>query len=292
MKRSYRWAIAAAMVSVLLLAGCDTVHEAAQTVKKDIQEVAAAAGDSVGNAAAGAAERLKREGEPVELSAEGEARADTVLHIDHRVGNIRLAAGDGDAVKVKTTIWFLKERSSYRNLSEQAVTSLIPKDGQLELITSSKEDTGRNLWDWADSKYGYSDFIIDYDIELPATVAGIDVASDVGEISVDGFRGTYRIHSDVGNIVVKEGRIAGTSDIGSNAGSVELRLNGIEEGGGLTARTDVGSIRAAFADSMKYTLKAESELGALSGVSNGEHEINGGGPPITLSTSVGPINVE
>ncbi|MEI0738550.1 hypothetical protein VQ056_21085 [Paenibacillus sp. JTLBN-2024] len=58
-----------------------------------------------------------------------------------------------------------------------------------------------------------------------------------------------------------DGHALGSSEIEADAGSLQLRMNGIEEGGSLTARTDVGSIRASFADTMKYTLQAESDLG-------------------------------
>lgn len=290
-KRSYQWAAAAVMVSGLLLTGCDTVNQAAQSVKEDLQQVTAAAGDSIGSAASGMADRIKRRGEPVELTARHEAGSDAVLDIDHKVGNIHLVPGAGDTVQVKTTIWFLKDRS-YQNLAEQAETSLIPEGGNLRLVTSAKDDPNRNLWDWAESKYGYADFIIDYKVEVPASVTGIDIASDVGEVNVDGFKGNYRIRNNVGNIVVNDGHVMGSSDIQADAGSLELRISGIEEGASLTARTDVGSIRAAFADTMKYTLLAESELGALNGVTSGKQAFNGGGPEISLLTSAGGITVE
>lgn len=291
MKRSYQWAVAGAILSGLLLTGCASVNEAAQSVKEDLQQVTAAAGDSIGNAASGMADRIKRSGKPLELTARHESGSETVLRIEHEVGNIRLVPVAGDAIQVKTTIWFLKD-TSYENLAEQAETSFLPEGGNLRLATSPKDDPERNLWDWAESKYGYSDFVIDYEIEVPGSVTGIDIASDVGEVNVEGFKGNYRIRNNVGNIVVLDGHALGASEIEADAGSLQLRMNGIEEGGSLTARTDVGSIRASFADTMKYTLQAESDLGAITGVPDGKREFNGGGAEILLQTSAGEITVE
>ncbi|MEI0738551.1 hypothetical protein VQ056_21090 [Paenibacillus sp. JTLBN-2024] len=94
---------------------------------------------------------------------------------------------------VKTTIWFLKDRfyeNSWRN--KRRLRSFRVAAATWRLTTSPKDDPERNLWDWAESKYGYSDFVIDYEIEVPGSVTGIDIASDVGEVNVEGFKRNYR----------------------------------------------------------------------------------------------------
>ncbi|MNN97581.1 hypothetical protein D3C81_2167760 [compost metagenome] len=59
----------------------------------------------------------------------------------------------------------------------------------------------------------------------------------------------------------------------------------------LTASSDVGAIKTTLVSGLNCTVKASSELGAISGVSKGKQDYNGGGPLLSLSTEIGAITV-
>lgn len=291
MHNYYKRAAAAATLSVMLLAGCDTVNDTAQKFRQDAHEVAQAAGDSVTGKMNSITDRIKSGGQHIERTAERDIGSESVLYIDHKVGSINIVPGAGKTASVKTTIWFLNEKS-YRSIVENAETSLVTKNGKLEIVTNPIGDPGRDLWEWAESKYGYSEFLIDYEIQVPAAIKSFDIANDVGSITMNHLNGTYQVDNNVGTIAVEDAQLAGKSSIKSEAGSVQIGISGMEKDSSLTAKTNVGSIHAALADTLACTLKLDSDLGIISGGSRGTTEINGGGPQITLSSSVGAISVE
>lgn len=291
MRNTYKGIGAAVILSAVLLAGCNEVDDAVQKVRQDAHEVATAAGSSVVGTVNGIGDRIKSKGEHIELAAEREIGSETVLQVDHKVGNITVVAGTGNKASVKTTIWFLNEKS-YRNIVDEAETTLVAKNGKLQIVTNPKGNPNDNLWDWAQSKYGYSEFMIDYEVQVPASLTDFEIENDVGQITMNNLSGMYQVDNSVGEIVVNGAQIKGKSSIKSEAGSVQLSISGIEKDSSLKVKTDVGSIHATLADDLACTLKLDSELGIISGASKGSSDIHGGGPLITLSSSIGAISVE
>ncbi|MDR0269188.1 DUF4097 family beta strand repeat-containing protein [Paenibacillus sp.] len=291
MNKSYRWIGAIAILSTALLAGCDTVSDAVQSVRQDVHEVVAATGDTVSGTTNDITDALMKNGEQLKLTAQREIGTETVLRIDHAVGNIALVPGSGNTLSVKTTVWFT-DKKSYRNIAEEAETSLVSTNGQLKIITNPKGNPSQDLWDWADSKFGYSRFKIDYEVEVPASITSFDITNNVGKITMDNLKGVYQVHSDVGEIAVGGAYISGESQIESNAGKLRLSISGMAEDSSLKAKTDVGSIHASFADQLSCTLETDSDIGLVSGASKGKQDINGGGPLVALSSSVGNITIE
>lgn len=291
MRNVYKWLAGGAVLSALLLAGCDAVNDAAQKVRQDAHEIAAAAGSSVVGTGNDIGERLKNSGEHIELSAERELGSETVLQVDHKVGSIKVGLTTGNTASVKTTIWFMNEKS-YQNIVEQAETSLVASNGKLEVVTNPKGSPEENIWDWAQSKYGYSEMMIDYEIQVPASITGFEIRNDVGGITMTNLSGIYAVSNQVGEIVVTGAHIQGSSSIESEAGSVQLAIGDMGKDSTLKAKTKVGSIHASLSDTLACTLKLDSELGIVSGAPKGSSDINGGGPLITLSSSVGAISIE
>jgi hypothetical protein len=162
----------------------------------------------------------------------------------------------------------------------------------LKIVTHPKDDPERNLWDWAHKKYGYSEFIIEYTVELPANVNRYEISSSVGNISLSGLNGTYDVHSDVGTIRLDGARIVGESRVQSETGSIKLGIDQMDSESSLKAGTEVGSINATLADSLECDLETNTELGQVTGATPGLNKINGGGPQLSLNTSVGAITVE
>ncbi|MOA64814.1 hypothetical protein D3C78_1909910 [compost metagenome] len=79
------------------------------------------------------------------------------------------------------------------------------------MYAHAKDDPEQDLWEWSESKYGFSDFSIDYEIGLPSNVTVLDVTNDVGETSLADITGEYQIQSDVGSIKISGAHFTGDS---------------------------------------------------------------------------------
>ncbi|MFU1797968.1 hypothetical protein ACM1RC_29205 [Paenibacillus azoreducens] len=303
--KSFRRFGAVALLSTVFLAGCGEVDEAMQNIKEEAVQTAdefVQAAKDEGNVAVRAADHLasdttnkvkdniRKKGKQLNLTAQREVGAETVLCIDHKVGDIKLVPGKGQTLSVKTTIW-AKDDKAYSRIEKEAETSFVSANGKLMIVTSPKGEPDTNLWDWSNSKYGTSNFMIDYEVEVPAAMTGFEITNNVGGIQIDNLKGVYLVNNDVGETVISRAYIQGESRIGSGAGRLQLGISGIAEDGSLKAKTDVGSIDASFEGSLKFTLDSDSDLGLISGAAKGKQDVNGGGPLVTLSSSVGSITV-
>ncbi|MMZ57839.1 hypothetical protein D1872_197920 [compost metagenome] len=160
------------------------------------------------------------------------------------------------------------------------------------MFTHAKDDPEQDLWEWSESKYGFSDFSIDYEIGLPSNVKVLDVTNDVGETTLADITGEYRIQSDVGSIKVTGAHFSGNSSLSSSTGSIDLEIGQIDSESSLEAVADVGSIDLKLAEAVSCILDLDADVGDISGASKGESKRGDGGPRVTLTTSVGSINVK
>ncbi|WP_139084029.1 DUF4097 family beta strand repeat-containing protein [Paenibacillus sp. HGF5] len=277
-----------------VLVGCDAALNADESVNRELDKLAQI-GNLAGESAIAISDQVKREGKEFEWTTAQEAGTAEGLVIDHAVGNIELIAVPGSEVNVKTTVWFndsfFKNDNIRTQVTEQAATSLTLQDGMLELRTHPRDDSGISLWDWSQKQFGDSGFMIDYVIEVPEALQNIRIKNDVGKVRVNELKGAFELQLGAGEIQLNQTEITGSSRIVSGAGSIKLDLKQIDTDGSLTANTSAGSITAAFAPSMKYTLDTETELGQITGASRGQSDVNGGGAKISLTTSVGSIKV-
>lgn len=277
-----------------VLVACDAANNAEEAVRRELDTLAEV-GNIAGDSALPISDKVKREGKEFELTTAQEAGAAEGLAIDHAVGDIELITVPGNEIKVKTRVWF--NESFFKNdkirtqVTEQAATSIKLNGGTLELLTHSKEDSSKSLWDWSQKKFGDSGFMIDYVIEAPESLNHIRIKNDVGKIVVNKWKGAFDLQLGAGEIQLGQTEVTGNSKIVSEAGNVKLDLVQIDKDSTLTASTSAGSITAAFTPSMAYTLNTKTELGQITGASRGKSDVNGGGAKISLSTSVGAIKV-
>lgn len=124
-------------------------------------------------------------------------------------------------------------------------------------------------------KYGYSDFSINYLIELPASVDRFEINNDVGSIELNQLQGTFDISSDVGAITLRDVEVTGKSKVETDTGSIELSINEMKNSSSLKAKSDIGKISASLDSSLKCTVEASSELGHISGTGSGKLDLNG-----------------
>ncbi|MCJ8010202.1 hypothetical protein MUG84_00415 [Paenibacillus sp. KQZ6P-2] len=230
-----------------------------------------------------------------DLSVTVEQNITEAVKIGNTVGNIEVSASPDDKLSLKASLQTLNN-DSHKSIMEEIVKEAsvsVRVDGDLMVVLAHpQEDPEMDLWTWAKRKYGDSKFSINYEVQLPAKVTRFDVSTNVGEIGLSGLDGEYKVFNSVGVIHIDEANIQGKSSLQSELGSLRLQLDGIASGSVLKATTDVGTITAKLPSDSPYSLNIATELGRVSGANKGKSDMNGGGPLITLTSSVGSITVE
>ncbi|WP_151735155.1 DUF4097 family beta strand repeat-containing protein [Paenibacillus tengchongensis] len=275
-------------------AGADAA-DAAIAVKDQLSQAVAAGSTAVAEAGVSAADDLLAAGGVrKELTASLEAGSASTLKIDNAVGEVHVVPGQGAAVEVKAAIIVHSSKSDKDNeqLLESAEVAVKKSGDTLTVITYAKDHPKQNLWSWAQQTYGHSDISINYTVQVPPSLTGFDINTDVGRIRVQDVQGTFELSSDVGAVSLQNAGIRGKSSVSTETGNIDLDLTAMDKSTRLKAESAVGHISAALAEDMKVTLDTSTELGGISGAKKGKQEINGGGPLLSLSTEIGSITVQ
>ncbi|OBZ18409.1 hypothetical protein A8L34_02140 [Bacillus sp. FJAT-27264] len=312
-KNSPKMIAALAVVSLTLLAGCTELpgkakvnQESEQSQSDGVeQNLGEAVKQGLGQAAAAVTQAAQDTADKVvagfkegsiskELQISQTIGSASALSIENSVGVIAVRAVGSDQINVKATIQSYKNFNSEQERQEildNAEVSVQISGDKLIISTHAKDAPKKDLWSWAQRKYGSSDFSIDYDIEVPKSVDMYQVSNDVGKIQLSGLQGTYRVSTDVGAIHISDATIAGKSTIESDTGSITLNIAALNEGSSLKAKTDVGPITATLAGGLNYSLEVGSEIGQIKGATKGKSKVGNGGPLVSLSSDVGAITV-
>ena len=280
MQNTYRRLLLATVGSVSLLAGCSNLAS-----PSDSNNVSSLLDWS---------EQVRTLGVKGNLESIEELDLKETLILKNEVGNIEVTAAADGKMTVQAVIWALDNDSGkeiLQNVLEQAVITVSYKGGKMDITVRSKKDAKLDLWTWAEKEYGNSKFTINYKVELPSAVTSFELSTGVGEIHLSNLNGTYTVNNNAGTITIEEGHVRGKSTVKSEAGSILLGINEMVKGSSLKATTDVGNLTAKLPSSLAYKLKTETDLGKVTGAVKGKSDINGGGPLITLTTSVGIITV-
>lgn len=283
-----------AVASLVLLAGCTMGLE--QKAENAVNRAAEAVEGSVSRAADHISDEIRERSVSRQLAEVKQVTGDAAeFYLNNAVGTVKVTPAQGSEMVVKTTIWS-PEKTLHKDIQlkvlDQAEVSVIVEGDQAKVVTHAKDHPELNLWDWAEQEYGYSEFSLDYEIQLPASLEQFEITNNVGELTLSGLSGEYRIISDVGSVVLDNAHIKGSSSVQAGTGSLQLGISQMETGSKLGARTEVGSIKAALHESLACNLEIDSNLGSISGAPEGTSERNGGGPLLSLSSSVGSIDVE
>lgn len=300
--------LAASAVLLALAAGCgpaenpslgqqwgETKGNAVDSVRQSVSDTAASIQQSVALAAGEWKDDLTFTGRSHELSATGEIGTAGKLQLDNAVGRLELKEGASDQVAVKATIQAADlpaRKAKLDQLFEHSEVSVIVHGNAVQVRVHAKGEPDRNLWDWAQKELHFTEFRIDYIVEVPAGIEEFEVTNNVGEIAASGLTGTYRLKGDVGSIRVENARLAGESSIRTATGSLNLDILGMDTGSRLQAKTDVGSVTAELDPSLACNLETSSDLGQINGAPEGSSKRGGGGPLVELGTSIGNITVQ
>lgn len=294
MRIHFKAMLIAGLVSMgLLLSSC--TNNSVESIQQGIGDATQAIGDTVQNAVTEWSDQMKRNGIHQEILLTQEVdRSVSVLQLANEVGNIEVKETSEDKISVTATIWSLDKSSrdaKYQEIMDNAEISIVIRGDQMEILTHPKDNEKLNMWKWANKEYGFSNFSIDYTVELPNTVTSYIITSEVGEIALSNLKGQYDLHNSVGSIRIEGAHIQGKSKVESETGSLALGIEQMEEDSSLNVRTEVGSIEASLAESLQYSLEAKTEVGSITGAPKGKSDINGGGPLLSLRSSVGSITI-
>lgn len=282
-------ALIAATVLLGLMTGCAGLQETAQEATKTVGNMASEATHNL-------KESAKEEGRFKELAAEEEVGKAVTLHMDHAVGNIAIQNVPGTKITVKSTIWASKSvfnsNKDMQKVFDQAEVSIAIEGDTVRILTHAKDYPDKDLWKWSEQANGYSNFTIDYEIGLPSNVTLFDVSNNVGEVNFTNVAGEYRIQNDVGSIEISGAHFTGDSTVKSSTGSIVLEVDGIDAKGSLTAEADIGSVEVKLDEALSCILDIQTDVGNVNGASKGESIRGDGGPKVSLSTSVGSIDVK
>ena len=294
MRRYHKPMLFAGLVSLLLLSGC--TNNADDVIQTSIGEVAQAIGDTVKDTASELGDQFKRNGVHKEILLSQEVSSSvSVLKLENEVGNIEVKGTSGDKISVSGKIWSLDKSSrddKYQEMMDNAEITVTVSGDQLEINMHPKGDEKLDMWRWAKKEYGFSNFSIDYAVEIPNTLHSFNISSEVGEINLKNLNGKYDVHNEVGSITIEGSHIQGKSNVGSETGNIKVAIDQMDDDSRLEVKTDVGSIHANLAKSLQVSLETDSEIGSITGAPRGTSDINGGGPLLSLSTSVGSITIK
>ncbi|MGG1879482.1 hypothetical protein ABDI30_18175 [Paenibacillus cisolokensis] len=273
----------AALGSMLVLSGCDSSQGESSTA------------DETSSSAAKWYDQMLSNSVREDLSVIMEDGITEAVKIENSVGNIEVSASPDDTLSVKASLQ-TSNNHRYKTMMEEIVKeagiSVRVEGDQMVVVAHPQGDPETDLWTWAERKFGDSKFGINYEVQLPAKVTHFDISTDVGEIGLSGLDGEYNVFNSVGVIRINEANLKGKSSVQSELGNLRIQLDGIESGSALKATTDVGTITAKLPPDASYSLRITTDLGRVSGASKGKSDVNGGGPLITLTSSVGSITVE
>ncbi|WP_223066747.1 DUF4097 family beta strand repeat-containing protein [Paenibacillus caui] len=287
-----------AAASLALLAGC--MGEASQTgddIKQKVNEAGNSISHSIQDIASNVGEELQSRSGRLEKSVSAsmdQVAADSALEVDNQVGQIEIKPSTGNALTAEAVISSQDKKAFHAEreaILEEATVSITAEDNEIRVHVHPKGDPSKDLWDWAEEKYGFSDFSIDYIIEVPESLTVYNLENNVGNIKLQELAGAFQIKTDVGNVEMDQTAFTDDSVVTSNTGEIELDIASLADKASLKAKTDIGSLNAHLAKALKCTLDVSTDVGEITGAAKGESKINGGGPELSLSTDVGAINV-
>lgn len=310
--RNFTRVLPAIVLSVVLLAGCTRLpgkmdnkleqnnsNEVQQNLgialQQEVGKAAANLEQSVEDSTATLAETIKSKRISQQLSDTKDIGSSTVLNISNPVGDIEAKPVSGHEIIVNTTLWFddaPSHKSDRQEIIDNAKVTIQISGDNINVSTQAKDNPSKDLWSWAEDEFDYSNFSIDYMIEIPDGVDMYQITNNVGKIKLYNLQGTYRVASNVGAVSISGAEFSGKSTVETDTGSIHLDIMDIDPDSSLKVKTDIGSLTASLEKSLKCTLDTKSELGVITGAVKGKSDVNGGGPLISLNTSIGALTVD
>lgn len=290
----------ALLASSLLLSGCndqlnDQLDESLKDVASGAQNVVQQVGDVIQDTGADWSKDFRKQGVSKQISKTESLSSTTTFIINHPLGNITIEpSSTSGQIKVEAKLWGTEnkaEKEKIKQIFQQAEVSLVSKKEILTLLIHPQGKQDMNLWEWAQKEYKTSKFLVDYTIYVPEQVTAYQIHSNVGNITMNQPEGSLQLQADVGDIQVQEAKIVGDTSIAVSTGQLDMSIHEQSKFSSLKAKVELGNLVAKVPSTLPCEIEASTELGKLTGIEQEGVKLNGGGPPITLATSVGNITV-
>lgn len=286
----------ALLTSTLLLSGCsEQLENNLKEVANGAQNAVHQVGDLIQDTGADWSKDMRNQGVLTEINRTQPVSNATTLNINHPIGNITIKPfSNSGEIKVEAKLWGSRseaEKDKIKQIFQQAEVSLVPDQETLTLLIHPHGNQDENLWDWAQNQYNTSKLLVDYTIYVPEQITAYQIHSNVGNITMSKLQGSLQLQADIGEVQVQEVQIAGDSSIIVNTGQLDMSINEQSNFSSLSAKVEIGDLVAKVPSTLPSEVEATTEIGELTGIDSGGVKLNGGGPPITLKTSVGNITV-
>lgn len=288
----FKLAGVALLASTLLLAGCsDQLNDKLSSVASGAENTVNQVGELIQNTGADWTEGMRNSEFTQQITKAQPLINTTTLIINHPVGNITIEpSSTRGEIKVEAKISG-SEKDKIKKMFKQTEVSLVSDQGTLTILIHPQGKKNVDLWDWAKKQHKISKLLVDYTIYVPEQVNAYQIHSNVGSITMNKPQGSLKLQTDVGNIQVQEAKIAGESSIVVNTGELDMSIDKQSKFSSLKAKVELGNIVAQIPSALPSEVEATTELGSLIGIDREGIKLNGGGPRITLGTSVGSITV-
>lgn len=215
----------------------------------------------------------------VEASASVERSFDVTtpvsLWAEVNVGKMTVKVGEGDTVRVTAAkrAWGQDRQQAEDYLAEIQVNIDQPEANRVEI----KTDIPNRL-----NRLGRTP-TVDLTIWVPRET-DLDLTTNVGSIQVTGVEGTFDLQTNVGDITLRDARLAGNSQINTDVGSIDLRLPA-NSTFSFRAQTNVGDIDIEF-DVRNERRDEEIVGGTVEGDIGDDPTVH-----VELETNTGDINI-
>lgn len=189
------------------------------------------------------------------------------INVDISVGNCTVIVGDSEEA-ILNTKYQCKAISQ-----EKADTAIINADvncktvGDTLYVEFIDKSTGKTL----DKVNDGNQMIITThtEIHLPENISVFDISTEVGDINISDFSGSFTLNSDVGDISANNITITGDSYLTADVGDVKCTASGIEADK-TELKTDVGNVDFSIENAGKANVNIYADVGDIILDTNGK----------------------
>lgn len=182
------------------------------------------------------------------------------IEIDIAVGKCNVIAGDSGKAVINADCEYkaISEKKAQKAMDNTKLRYEV-KDDTLHIDFIDSE-TGKKIGNMKDSHL--VNIVTDIEVSLPDDFKDFDISTDVGDIKIDGFSGSFNISSDVGDVNAKNLTITDKSYFNSDVGNIECTVDSLSAKE-LELNADVGDVDLSLGTIGKSEIDIESDLGNI-----------------------------
>lgn len=215
----------------------------------------------------------------------------TTLDLTNPVGDVEVAAGDGDEILIRAVkIARGRTLEDARQRAEAIALRIEPVGERLVLVAPTRRTRAEMEQEQ-----------VDWQVSLPAHFT-VHVENSVGAVLLRGLRGRADVRTDVGDLRARDCTFETPTTLRTSTGSVEWEGALGSREGDYRVTNSVGRVAIGLPADSAFILDAQTSVGsidadfAVRGAVSGQivgdtlrGTVNGGGPTLTVRTSTGGI---